>query len=540
MSSPSLAVGWSIWQRHRRGLIATPALFAAAALLTALAHSWLDADAAPQVSAFAWGALVIAACYLAAVFSYGFDADLATAGTCFPARMFTLPVRTVQLSGWPMLGGVAFLGLLWLGTAGLILCPWGYVPPLVWPALLGAAMLVWSQALLWWPFGLPWLRVVAGVLLLHLPVTGTLILLQFRYSDKTLTAFLAASLLLGTIVAHLGVARARRGTVPSWGWLALGRRARPSLGRDGRFASARQAQSWFEWRRTGLALPMIVAPFLLISLGPVFIEGIDPPSILLLLTAALLTPVYIAGLAAGAGNKNNPWARDPNILASFIGTRPVSTAELIAAKLRAAARTTLVTWALVLAAVGLTLWLSGHHRLVRPLAAAWIDTHPLAQVIAAVFVVCALLLLTTWRRQVESRLLGLTGRDWIGKFSVILGLILFVAGLMFVSWFANLSQYYPWLIDAIPWVLGTLVALKLAFGGAAIYGLRRCHLMTDRTLAIWGAAWLIAFATFFGLLRWLVPISLAPTHTLAMGVILMLPLARFAAMPLALHWNRHR
>ena len=32
MSSPSLAVGWSIWQRHRRGLMAVPALFAAAAL----------------------------------------------------------------------------------------------------------------------------------------------------------------------------------------------------------------------------------------------------------------------------------------------------------------------------------------------------------------------------------------------------------------------------------------------------------------------------------------------------------------------------
>src|SRR5262245_8971326 len=164
MSGQSLAVAWSIWQRHRRGLIATPILFVAAIVITAVAQSRLNSDAALQVSALAWGALVIDAFYLAAVFAYGFDADLATAGTCFPARMFTLPVRTAQLSGWPMLSGVGFMNLLWFGTAALMLRPWGFEVPLLWPALLVGALLVWAQALLWWPFGLPWLRVVAGVL----------------------------------------------------------------------------------------------------------------------------------------------------------------------------------------------------------------------------------------------------------------------------------------------------------------------------------------------------------------------------------------
>ena len=46
--------------------------------------------------------LVLCALYLAAVFAHGFDTDLATAGTAFPARMFTLPVQTGALAGWPL------------------------------------------------------------------------------------------------------------------------------------------------------------------------------------------------------------------------------------------------------------------------------------------------------------------------------------------------------------------------------------------------------------------------------------------------------
>ena len=38
----------------------------------------------------------------------------------------------------------------------------------------------------------------------------------------------------------------------------------------------------------------------------------------------------------------------------------------------------------------------------------------------------------------------------------------------------------------------------------------------------------------------LVPSEVAPAYTLAPGVLLLMPLARLSAMPLALDWNRHR
>ena len=74
----------------------------------------------------------------------------------------------------------------------------------------------------------------------------------------------------------------------------------------------------------------------------------------------------------------------------------------------------------------------------------------------------------------------------------------------------------------------------------AIRALRRKRLVADRTLLVLGGVWLAAFAVLFGTLAWLVPSDVAPAYTLAPGVLLLLPLARLSAMPLALDWNRHR
>ena len=45
--------------------------------------------------------------FFLAVFSFGFAGDLAARESIYPARMFTLPVTTRALAGWPMLYGAA-------------------------------------------------------------------------------------------------------------------------------------------------------------------------------------------------------------------------------------------------------------------------------------------------------------------------------------------------------------------------------------------------------------------------------------------------
>ncbi len=45
--------------------------------------------------------------YFLAVFSFGLSGDLAARQSIYPARMFTLPVTSAALAGWPMLYGTA-------------------------------------------------------------------------------------------------------------------------------------------------------------------------------------------------------------------------------------------------------------------------------------------------------------------------------------------------------------------------------------------------------------------------------------------------
>ena len=63
--------------------------------------------------------------YFLAVFSYGLAGDLAARQSMYPARMFTLPVTTAALAGWPMLYGTMAMARLWLATALLALWPSG-------------------------------------------------------------------------------------------------------------------------------------------------------------------------------------------------------------------------------------------------------------------------------------------------------------------------------------------------------------------------------------------------------------------------------
>src|SRR2546428_6648319 len=76
--------------------------------------------------------------YLLAVFSFGFAGDLAARQSIYPARMFTLPVTTAALAGWPMLYGTAATAILWLAGGLLSLWPRGTAIPWMWAVLLCA------------------------------------------------------------------------------------------------------------------------------------------------------------------------------------------------------------------------------------------------------------------------------------------------------------------------------------------------------------------------------------------------------------------
>src|SRR5260370_22351917 len=102
--------------------------------------------------------LAFAFMYFLAVFSYGLAGDLTARHSLYPARMFTLPVSTAALAGWPMLYGTVTTAGLWVAVALVALRPSGVPAPLIWPALFAAAFVPLLQGFALGPFGPPRLR----------------------------------------------------------------------------------------------------------------------------------------------------------------------------------------------------------------------------------------------------------------------------------------------------------------------------------------------------------------------------------------------
>lgn len=536
MTSPALAIGGMLVRRHRWGLAAVAGPLALAVAATAVVPA-----ATAEVVGLAWVLLMLGVCYVAAVFAFGFDTDVAGAGSCYPGRMFTLPVRTVELAGWPVAFGAAAVAGLWLAAAGLLFRPWGYDVPLAWPALMVAAQFVWLQALLWWPFGLPWVRVLVGILIGHAPATAAIYLLQTGSAPGDVLTVEAVALAAGVGAAYAGVAQARWGVAPTWDWVTRIGGAAAAGRRDlGGFGSVAKAQAWYEWRRHGYVLPALVAGMMPVILLPLFLAEGEPKSVATILGLALGAPVYFAGMAGTTVGKHNPWVRDYYGVPSFTATRPVTTAGLLAGMLRGAARTTLIAWVVAAAMITAAVFLSGADELIGRLGRAWLDARPTAEVAGAVAAVAALLLLLTWKRLVENLLIGLTGREWVIKGSLFGGLFVSCNLAVFGLWFFIHPEYHHYAREWGPWLLAAAVGLKLLLAAVAVRALRRKRLVADRTLAALAGVWLAVAATLGALFAWVVPGEVVPAHSVVMAAVLATPLARLSTMPLALDWNRHR
>jgi hypothetical protein len=545
MRSPAIAIAWEFRRRHRWGLAALAGylLILAAIKLAVVASGQPVRLSSPQSLALVIVVPITTTfMYLLAMFSYGLAGDLAARQSMYPARMFTLPVTAGALAGWPMLYGTVAMVILWVAARLLVAWPSGFDVPTIWPALLAASLLSWTQALTWMPYGLPGLRVIVTVLWLAAIDAIVLVALDYQAREPLMLAILAPHVPLAYLAARVAVTRARRGDVPDWrGTLALIAQTSAILSnRRGRFSSAAAAQSWLEWRGHGRALPALVGILLPFELGLLFVIGETPALVFSTLAAVLLTPPAMAGFVAATVSTSNPDARDSSGVPPFLATRPLSTAALIAAKLQATVWSTLAGWLLVLAAIPLALVLSGSAPLVIERARQFRDAvgTPRALVIAGLG--CAGLIAWTWQQLVQSLYIGLTGREWLIKASVFVTLSFFALLGPLLYWISSHSGVERALYDAAVWIVAILVIIKMSAAAWIATRLFDSRLVTDRTLVTGAACWCVAVLALYGVLVWFVDTPFVPRYFLGLVAILAIPLARVSAAPLALAWNRHR
>jgi len=517
MGSPAAAIAWEFRQRHRWGLIALAAYLLVLATIKLLIlgpghrvdfdeESFALVVVVPLTATFM---------YFLAVFSFGLSGDLAARQSIYPARMFTLPVTTAALAGWPMLYGTVAMAVLWFATRLLAVWPSGFAVPVIWPALLAASLLAWTQALTWMPYALPGLRVIVTVLWLALIDAAVMVALEYKAREPVMLAILAPHVPLGKMAE-----------------------VRPRS-RD-HFSSPSRAQVWFEWQRHGRSLPALVGILLPFELALLFVFSKTPVIVFETLVGVLLTPAFMAAFVAATVSKSNPDGSDSYGVTPFLATRPLTSASLIAAKLKVTIWSTLATWLLVLVAIPLALRLSSTSPTVIEWIRQLIEAVGMPRAIAFLLLGFAALLASTWKQLVQGLYIGMSGRGWVVKASVFVALSFLSIIVPLAHWVIGNKVVMAVLWNTFPWIVAVLVCFKISAAAWIAMRLHESRLLSGRMLVIGAACWDVAVFALYGLLAWLLPALLFPRYVLALVAILAIPLARLSAAPLALAWNRHR
>ncbi len=549
MLPTSLAFGWLLWRQFGGRLVLICGILLAGAILAAIVPAQNISVLIRDVilAGFFFAVLFVSLCLLPVFFQGADDADLLAGESCVSSQFLRLPVSTLALVQWPILYATVTAFAISVCFAGFIARPLlavtNEVAPVWWPAFLLTAGLAWLQALLWFPFGLKWLR----VLLLLILASGLMILvpvlLDKGVSEKVLVASLSGLTGMAWGVSYIGVAYARRGDSLNWIWLPWQLKRAVGITPRGQlvFRSESNAQFWLEWRFTGLILPVIIGLMLAIILWPLFLENLATSVTLRSLLSAITCPVFFAGIAGGwVGHSHNRWVKNRSGMMDALATLPRSNAEMIGDFLKVAACSTLLTWLIVATVVPSTVLLTGH---LRDLEFWWqnnwvVHSAPL-QSFAASAAIFILLMVWTWKRRVDSAYLGLTGRKGVARIAW-----LWLIGSFFISVPQDYIEAHPELHATawamIPWLLGSLVLVRCAAAAWALREVSRRRLLQPKTIVRWLIAWFSVAVTLIIVLTWSVPAQIAPPQYVALGVLSVMPMFRLAATPLALAWNRHR
>lgn len=226
--------------------------------------------------------------------------------------------------------------------------------------------------------------------------------------------------------------------------------------------------------------------------------------------------------------KPDPWSKSP--ISSFLATRPLSCADLVAAKFRAAVFTSILSCGM--ASVFLVVWLL----FAKNRAALLQLCQGVSPVKISAIAVVGLVgwWAFTWKSLAENFYIGLTGREWVVNVAGItfggLFLILLGGGL----WLYFYPELLPTVVALTPWLLGVALAAKAGLAAWTLSALQRRRLLPAARLLQCLAAWCAIVAVSSGCAIWLLPRSWAAPWQLIAGCVFVVPLSRLAAAPLAL------
>ena len=545
MRSATAALLWEIWRRNRTAVAVIVAVTVAGRLLD---YAEQPTDDPSSLIALLW---MVSFLFLFGIFSYTEPSGTRGIGG-FPRRLFTLPVSSLRLVALPVLTGIASVELLYV----LWLAPLSRGAALSTPfvsVLLGAFMVL-SQAAFWMLERLGPLRLmIAGAV--AVAVYGIGLLPSWPPSPPTPWRSEAA---VGTVVAALAVAafflawrhivrlRCGGGGPSAYRLEPLIASAAGVLPRHRTpFSSPAAAQFWFEWRCSGLVLPVLVGGVLVAVIAPLsWFARDDGGGSLRLLLGTLATPIVLAIPVGMAFARPTFWSEDLSVPA-FVAIRPLTDEQIVAIKMKVAAASVAVSWLLLVCFVigWLSLWANVDG--VSQLAIQWWAFHEHS--VFSVFGTVALILIAgvvlTWRFLVSRLWSGLSGSRPLFVASVMSVVLAVIAGLAFAA-----DRLPGWVLDdparmaGVVWIMSVAVAAKCWLAAYSWHRISARHLR--QYLLVWGAGTtcvLTLAMLLWGVVRIYVALDIYRFQGLMILVALLaVPLGRVGLAPSCLARNRHR
>ena len=449
-----------------------------------------------------------------------------------PSRLYALPIRTEALVAWQMLMAMVVMALESLASTALLNAVFGLNWPLWGPTLYAVAGVAANLAALWFTEKSGWFPIAVGFVGVVLGLW-----LKSRYGPmfsepehmwlevtpmEVLTLFIFAG--LSYYAAIIGVARHRCGeSLPSLGIIAMFERVfdpPPDVGPP--FSTPLQAQVWFEWRKKGWALPVVVVfgMFIGLSVWGVFNRELNDLFEGFVAGGAILTLMGFLGLFLGAVGPNDSTFD----IGHFQATRPLTNSEISQTVLKVMARSVLIAW---------TIWAVPFLILFATLSAS--QAVPNVEILQDFgWWYFPATLLGCWTVMSVLSAMAMTGRSRLLS-QLVCGLVAGSMGLVLFSSFALPDS------ARLPFARGLAVTAGavLVFGTVWIFiaALRR-SLIALATVAAAGSVWMLLSGLI--VFDWVLHPDrswLACVLVVGLAALVVAPLA---AAPLALAWNRNR
>lgn len=551
MRQPMQALAWQFWAINRSGWVLT---LGAVPVLAILAQFVARATKVSEVVHVLSALAMVASLLLALALCDFTDRDPRGGFAGFPRRLFLMPMQTALLVLCPMLCAAAGFVGLYVAWSILIIRPLGMPIEIAWPAVVLASVTVVFQTIIWSLSGFRMVRIVVMCVAACILTTVTCLPWVLASSDwppQSVQLVLGAALMIGIaccyFAAVITVEMQRRGGARGWN---LPAKLVSFLTRDVSkrspkpFASAQRALFWMEWRRNGRILPATFLFVLLLIIGPV--GGLNGHGADVTAWTALwlfLIPILLAMIIGKGFAKPDLWTLELTI-SPFAAIRPVTPGDMIAAKIKCAACSTLVTWAILLAVGPLWLGLTGNmHTLneVGAFARQIYSQRSLNFISVLIFVVGILI---TFNFMISAFWIGMCGQTRLfysiaGASIVVLVNLAILVGCLVedADWQAIvLVKIVPWL----PWILAAMFVVKVWTAAWTMWEMLRRKLARNRTILAYVCFWFAATALLVATGWTLAPKVPWIRNLLMLCAMLAIPLARIGAAPLALARNRHR